>query len=47
MASVRSAVLKRPERVEYAAWILLFSSYAAVVMERSELAINSNRNVRG
>ena len=40
LASVRLFILKRPEHVEYAAWLLLFSSYAAVVMERSELASN-------
>ena len=47
MASVRLAVLKRPESVEPAAWLLPFSSYAAVVMEQSELAVNPNRNVKG
>ena len=33
--SVRSAVLKRPERVESAAWSMLSNSYAASVMGRS------------
>ena len=47
MASVRSVVLQRPEHIEYAAWLLLNSSYAAVVTERSELAINPNRNMKG
>ena len=47
MASVRSFVLKRPERVESAAWLLPSSSYAAVVKGRSELVINSNPCMRG
>ena len=47
MSSVRSVVLRRPEHIESAAWLLLFSSYAAVVMEQPELVINPNRNVKG
>ncbi len=47
MASVRSAVLKRPERVEYTTCLLLFNSYAAVVMKRSEPGISPNRRWEG
>ena len=47
MASIRSVVLRRPERVEYRTWLLLFNSYAAVVMERSEPGISPNRRWEG
>ena len=47
IVSVRPVVLKRPERVESAAWLLLSSSYAAVVMGRPALMLNSNRYAKG
>ncbi|MYC30582.1 MAG: hypothetical protein F4X65_10930 [Chloroflexi bacterium] len=48
MAGVRSFVVKRPERVESAAWLLLLpGSYAAVMMGRSGLMFNLNRSVKG
>ena len=47
MASVRSVVLKRPERVESAACLLPFSSCAAVVVGRLELFVSANRSVKG
>ena len=46
-ASVRSVVLGKPEHVEPAAWLLLSNRYAAVVMGRSGVMINPNRNVAG
>ena len=46
-ASVRSVVLGKPEDVEPAAWLLLSNRYAAVVMGRSGVMINPNRNVQG
>ena len=47
IASVRSVVASRPERVEPAVRYSLFSSYAAVVMGQPELVIRSNRRVKG
>jgi len=47
MVSVRSFVFKRPEQGEPAAWPMLHSSYAAVVMRRSGLRFNLDRNLKG
>ena len=45
MVSVRSIVLKRPERAERTAQLLSFDSYTAVVMGKLELLVNSNPSV--
>ena len=43
MVSVRPvAAVGEPERAKPAAWLLPFDSYAAVVMGKSELLVNSN-----
>ena len=45
--SVRPYVAVRPEHVEAAAWLLLFSNYAADMKKQPEPCARSNRNVKG
>ena len=45
--SVRCFVVKPPEHVKSAAWLLLSGSYAAVMMGRSGLMFNLNRYAKG